>query len=43
MFDIVNAYLFKIYPTGLECDEAVEYIQEHRNDEEVNADYELLR
>lgn len=27
MFDIVNAYLCKIYPTGWEWDEAVEYIQ----------------
>lgn len=43
MFDIVNAYLCKIYPTGWEWDEAVEYIQKHWNDEEFNANYELLR
>ena len=39
MFDIVDSYLCKVRNEGWEWDEAVEYIQEHWNDEEFNVDY----
>lgn len=39
MFDIVDSYLCEVYNKGWEWDEAVEYIQEHWNDEEFNVDY----
>ena len=39
MFDIVDSYLCEVHNKGWEWDEAVEYIQEHWNDEEFNIDY----
>lgn len=40
MFDIVDSYLCKVHHVGWEWDEAVNYIQEHWNDEKFNVDYE---
>ena len=42
MFNIVDSYLCKVHNKGWEWDEAVEYIQEHWNDEEFNVDYKNI-
>ena len=39
MFDIVDSYLCEVHNKGWGWEEAVEYIQEHWNDEEFNVDY----
>ena len=42
MFNIVDSYLCEVHNKGWEWDEAVEYIQEHWNDEEFNVDYKNI-
>lgn len=42
MFNIVDSYLCKVRNKGWEWNEAVEYIQEHWNNEEFNIDYKNI-
>ena len=42
MFNIVDSYLCEVRNKGWEWNEAVEYIQEHWNDEEFNVNYKNI-